>query len=146
MVDIRELANKAQDRKTYYPALEFTPNEDKFAEGHAEVRFREMTFNIVENPKAKKGQPNEFLVIHVDLLKNSDFGQTPGIYQLQTAAANSSLTDGILNLWNNNNENLEGVVADIETYVYNHKVHGKTRGYRVVQLKQPKTSAPKLQQ
>lgn len=135
MVDIAELARKAQDRKTFYPALEFTPDGDKFAAGLATVRFREMGVSVVTNPKAKGDQPKEFLVIHVDLLQNSDFGQEPGIYQLQTAATNSSLTDGILQLWSQNNQNLEGVEAVIETYNYDHKVHGRTRGYRVTRVK-----------
>lgn len=128
---MRELASKANERKTIYPALEFTPDGNKFAEGKALVQFRESAFNVVENPKATGNMPREFYVIHVDLLENSDFGQEPGVYQLQTAAANSSLTDGILKLWQQNNENLEGVKAIIETYCYVHKVHGKTRGYRV---------------
>lgn len=131
MVDLEKLAQKAQERKQFYPALEFTPDGDKFAEGHATVRFRESGPMVVENPKAKGDQPREFLVIHVDLLQNSDFGQTPGVYQLQMAATNSSLTDGILKIWADNNRNLEGVVVDIEAYTYVHKQHGKTRGYRV---------------
>lgn len=130
-MDIEALAKKAQDRKTIYPALDFSPNGNKTAEGRAVVRFREIGLNPVKNPKAKKGQPEEFLVTHVDLLEASDFGQQPGIYQLQTAATNSSLTDGILKVWMQRNRNLEGAVVAIETYNYMHPKYGQTRGYRV---------------
>ena len=129
---MRELAAKANERKTIYPALEFTPDGDKFAEGSALVKFIESGFSVVANPKATGNMPKEFYVIHVQLLENSDFGQQPGTYQLQTAAGNSSLTDGILKVWQQNNENLEGVIAKITTNTYVHKVHGKTRGYTVV--------------
>lgn len=132
---MRELAKTANERKTIYPALEFTPNGDKTAEGFAFVKFRENGFSVVTNPKATGDMPREFYVIHVHLLRNSDFGQQPGIYQLQTAAANSALTDGILKIWQRNNENLKDVMVSIETYNYVHTKHGKTRGYRVEQIK-----------
>lgn len=136
MVDMKKLAQKAEERKTYDPALEFTPDGNKFAEGHARVRFLDIGFSVTKNPKPKTGQPSEFLTIRCELLVASDFGQQPGRYQLQTAAANSSLTDGILKLWTANGEHLDGITADIETYNYVHKTHGKTRGYRVNLVKE----------
>lgn len=135
MVDIQELAKKAQARKVIYPQLEFTPQGDKYAEGEALVLFKDIGFAVVNNPKAKGDMPKEFLAIHVDLLDDSDFGQSPGTYQLLTAATNSSLTDGILKLFKENNDNLQGVAARIETYNYVHPKHGKTRGYRVTRVK-----------
>lgn len=133
--EMRRLAQKANERKEILPTLEFTPDGDKHAEGKALVRFVESGFTTVVNKKAKPGQPSEFYTVNVELLENSDFGQAPGRYQLLTAKSNSTLTDGILKVWQQRNENLEGAVVAIETYNYDHRLHGKTRGYRVARLK-----------
>lgn len=134
MVDIKKLAQAAEKRKTIYPALEFSPGDDKHAEGSAIVRFLGALVPV-ENPKAKPGQSKEFLTVNVELLHDSDFGQRAGTYQLRTAATNTSLTDGILKIMNDHGGDLMDCVAEITTYNYNHPQHGRTRGYRVREVK-----------
>lgn len=133
MVDIKKLAQQAEKRKTIWPKLEFSPDGDKLAEGHAIVTFQGNPTQV-NNPKAAPGTPNEFLVAIVQLEQPSDFGQMPGTYQLVFAAANTALTDGILNAMSRHKNDLMGVRCDIEAYTYVHPKHGKTRGYRVNSL------------
>lgn len=134
MVDINALAKKAQERKEIFPAVEFSPNGDAKAEGCVYCKFKDVTFTVATNPKPMKGQPADFLTVHVEIVRPTDFGQMPGTYQLQMPATNSLLTDGVMKLWTKNYESLQDVFAKISTYNYNHKKYGLTRGYRVEQI------------
>jgi hypothetical protein len=142
MVDMNQLKKDAQKRTIILPPLEFSPDGDKFAEGQATVEFLQPTFRPIQYEDRETKEKKEFLVIEVRLLENSDFNQRPGDYQLRTAARNSTLTDNLLQLSERHSGSLMGVRATIQTENYQHKRHGKTRAYRVTEIRPqpPKTT------
>lgn len=132
--DLRELANKAGERKNILPKVDFG---QRLQEGEVILTFLQDTpEQFTYKNKLKDGIEDVGLSLHVRV-HHSAYGQSPGEFQLVlNSDPTHSLTSGILKLWDANQESLKGVTIKVSKYVYKHKSWGDTSGYNV-QLADP---------